>query len=508
MDNDIKSKTFCILPFLHLQVKPSGQYKPCCRFDFHHEKYLNADKSYTIDQYNVSEKSMNATFYSDFWNDIRNKMLNDEEITGCHKCYKEEEKNGPTSMRNYENRLRIHDNIENYINDKKIRYVEMTFGNYCNLKCRTCCSDLSSTWYEDDKKLFETGYYPNRLSYPKTVNVPYNWNPDDFEYVEEIKFTGGEPMIHPDFLKFCDMLIKNNLAQNIVLEIFTNCSWVPGDKFIKRLSKFKLVKISLSIDGIGKINDYIRFPSDWVIVEESAKKWLAIEKKHPTTYQIIWNPTINIYNICSLHEMLLWWFEVNKSFDKDWLINIMIGNVDYGKAVIPSAKIKINNLVFPEYLQINLLPDDKKEEVVSNIKNFLNGVVDAESSYLNDYINIDFMKKMHGAIKHSFFNFEEKKKWMLLVKTHPEWLDLKLLSTKTPDNRNATRVHWTIYDIHSKLNKVINNLEQPDNKNKGKNIEYFLNYTYDLDKLRNNKFKESIPDLYNCFQNYDFKGVI
>lgn len=29
--------SFCIYPWIHMQLKPSGQAKPCCRFD--HSKY-------------------------------------------------------------------------------------------------------------------------------------------------------------------------------------------------------------------------------------------------------------------------------------------------------------------------------------------------------------------------------------------------------------------------------------------------------------------------------------
>ena len=122
--------------------------KPCCRFDFHNSEYVQGD-TYLFNEFNVALTSLTSGQNSSIWQDIRNKMIAGENVAGCHKCYKEEGTAGH-SMRTYENSLRNKNNQEQ-LEDKtltspKIQYLEMTFGNYCNLKCRTCNADLSSTW--------------------------------------------------------------------------------------------------------------------------------------------------------------------------------------------------------------------------------------------------------------------------------------------------------------------------------------------------------------------------
>ena len=50
------SKTFCILPWMHIQTKPDGQMKPCCRFDIKHPQY-KTENGYKFDKFNVDKFS-------------------------------------------------------------------------------------------------------------------------------------------------------------------------------------------------------------------------------------------------------------------------------------------------------------------------------------------------------------------------------------------------------------------------------------------------------------------
>ena len=450
-----KSNTFCILPFIHIQVKPNGQIKPCCRFDFVHDDYidkkwnLSSDGTYhTFNRYNISNgTTLTDAMRSDLWNDIRNKMLNGESVSGCRKCYAEESLNN-RSMRVNENYLRnnkIQDCPSDNTGTIKIKYLEMTFGNYCNLKCRTCAGDLSSTWHDDEAKI--ANLYPGRYSSPKVLNIPFNWKPEDFIDVEEIKFTGGEPMIHPDFIKLMDMLIDINISKNICLDVFTNCSWNPGQKFLDRLKKFKQVKISLSVDGIGDTNDYIRTPSKWSTVNRVVDKWLSEESQSSKTIQISWNPTINIYNILEIDKMIAWWDnKQNTHFPSRPWPNLE--NKNYREEYnISSFRMIFNILQDPQYLSIANLPDSTKEIVDKKISSIYSKyqTLDADENHRKEI----FVKKLE-AIKRT---------------------------------------------LHS--------------EGKIDMLDTFACYTADLDKLRDQSLRDSIPALYLELENYvSFTGKI
>lgn len=451
----INPKTFCILPFIHIQVKPNGQIKPCCRFDFVHEDYINRDwilgkddNYHTFNRYNISNgTALTEAMTSDLWNDIRKKMLNGDRVSGCRKCYAEESVNS-SSMRIHENYLRndnVQDRLVNDTADLKIKYLEMTFGNYCNLKCRTCAGDLSSTWHEEEELI--ANFYPGRYSSIKILNIPFNWKPEDFMHIEEIKFTGGEPMIHPDFIKLLDMLIDIDMSKKISLDVFTNCSWNPGEKFLNRLDKFRQVNISLSVDGIGNTNDYIRTPSKWETVDKVVDSWLLQESKNADKFRITWNPTINIYNILEIYEMILWWDnKQNLHFPESNWPHLDGKNLNDDQPV-SGLKLIFNILQDPKYLSINNLPTSIKKIVEHKIKLIFERY-ELLSTNGNSKKEI-FIKKLN-AIKGA---------------------------------------------LNASLDDAMLNL--------------FADYTADLDRLRNQSLQHSIPNLYTEIKKFvEFKGKL
>jgi len=474
-----------------MQIKPSGQMKPCCRFDFHNSEYVQGD-TYLFNEFNVALTSLTSGQNSSIWQDIRNKMIAGENVAGCHKCYKEEGTAGH-SMRTYENSLRNKNNQEQ-LEDKtltspKIQYLEMTFGNYCNLKCRTCNADLSSTWWEDENALVNTGKYPDRRHYPKTVNIPFNWKPDDFKDVEEIKFTGGEPMVHPDFIKLMDMLIELDVAKNIKLDIFTNCSWIPGEKYLDRLRKFKKIVLSLSIDGVGKVNEYVRHPSKWEVVDSAVDSWLKLENENRANVHIVWNPTINVYNIFQLNEMIRWWFSKNNAVNELWMEStVLLNTVMKESEIIPSGKMKLNVLHFPTYLTPELLHPDDREGIVADLRGLIQELADNSSDKLSKFLIDKLKTDVRNVIAESAIPTELKKDISANI---AEYLNLVNVSVE----------HWYLKELKIKITKIIDILHKKFDYEATQPIKHtFVSYTKDLDKMRSESIKECIPEVYMAFK--------
>lgn len=474
----MSKSTFCILPFIHMQVKPSGQMKPCCRFEFHNKEYRTGP-GYVFDEHNLNTSAtLSSSQQSELWEDIRQKLLKNEPVGGCSKCYKEESISG-FSMRTSENSLRnneLQDKPAYDVSKPIIKYLEMTFGNYCNLKCRTCNADLSSTWWEDENVLVNTGNYPDRFYYlnrqgKKVVNVPFKWEPKDFINVEEIKFTGGEPMVHPDFIKLMDMLIEMDVAKNIKLDVFTNCSWIPGEKYLARLKNFKKINLSLSIDGVGAVNDYIRHPSDWTTVDNATTTWLKLEETNRNSIHIIWNPTINIYNIENIKDMVEWWFAKNNEINANWMMHTVVINKKLNHNELMSAgKFKFNVLQDPGYLSLGLLPQSIKTKAINDIQALVSAL---------DQTNQELTTSILSSFKPGEYNV---------------YLPGSVVLNPTTDKFEE---HWFIQEIKVKLKKIIRNLEQT--KFNQEDLDKFFMYTADLDRLRNEQFAEVFPELSKAF---------
>jgi sulfatase maturation enzyme AslB (radical SAM superfamily) len=294
-----KTDTYCALPFVHFAVKPDGVAKPCCRF-VHWDK---PDSAEFWAANNHNKIGTDAVLNGEQFASVREAMLNGERVHGCWKCYQEEERVG------YSMRTMANDRWGDTDDTVTFKYLEVSFGNYCNLSCRTCNSNLSTTWYEDDLALSRV-YKENRAS-RKIMDIDFTWKPEDFANIEEIKFVGGEPMLNPNFAKFLETVLAGGNAHNTKLTIFTNTSWFPKQKIIDLLTQFGEVLMCLSIDSVGKYNDYIRNGSDWTTLSGCALRWLDLESDTANVGACI-APTINILNIDNIHLLFEWWYEQRK----------------------------------------------------------------------------------------------------------------------------------------------------------------------------------------------------
>lgn len=340
MDNT--SKTYCKYFFNHVALYNGMNAVPCCRYDSRlaTAPTVTRGKPFT---------TFTEAIYSDNWNELRRKVLNGERENGCWKCYEDEER-GNKSLRNMANEM----GQQEIFDEIKIEYLEVNLGNYCNLACNICSSHNSDKWYEDDLALAK---YPE-LGRASTISIAdykengitdIELNLDDYKDVNLIKFVGGEPMIHPKFMPMLDFLIKHGLHEQMQIQVFTNASWVPKKRIIERLSQFKNVTISLSIDGVKEVNDYSRYPSKWDIVEESARKWVAMGRDIECVNVRI-EPTLSIYNALTIVDLIKWWIEISMEV-RDKPFHEAIYN-DY----LEDINIILNSIHEPTYLSSNILP--------------------------------------------------------------------------------------------------------------------------------------------------------
>ena len=338
------SKTFCPLPFSHLYIKPNGQWQPCCRFQ-------GMPSTEQIHDYKNLDELLNS---STGLSEIRKKMLSGEKVSGCESCYLEEEAGGQSMRTGEIERWGDYEDLKD--KTPTITNIEITFGNYCNLACRICGSNLSTSWEKDDKilsGLYQRSYEHQRLSVKK------NWNPGDFKNVEKLKITGGEPMLHPDFLSFLDNIIDSGVSKNIEVQIFTNTSFIPKPHLLERLKKFKIMGVWLSIDGTKKVQEYSRHNSKWDIVQEATKHWLLFEKNNSDVVTIHFAPTISLYNIFNIIESMDWFLTLREEMLDD---------------VNKFTNCNWNITTWPNYLDIKLLPDKTRivEELIDYKKTINN----------------------------------------------------------------------------------------------------------------------------------------
>lgn len=224
---------FCVLPFCHLYVHPTGLAKPCCRFDVGTLKQV-----YTIH----SAEEILTVFYSAEWVEIRKAICEGKILPGCHKCYSEDR--AGESYRSEVNRragltggeLPSGSPTIDYHagGEPRITYLEFAPGNMCNLGCRYCETSLSSSWsdhnyVESEKRNGEST--PIKRALPSVLQMgrlPNNL----VSSLTSVKISGGEPFLHRSFLDFLSGLDSSGRLGDVSLRIITNSSFIPREEYI------------------------------------------------------------------------------------------------------------------------------------------------------------------------------------------------------------------------------------------------------------------------------------
>lgn len=376
--------TFCILPWMHIQYKPSGQSKLCCRYDTVNE--LNEYKTAPANNLSnlaaeranlvIQKTSIEDSFYSNYWNTARTLTEENKDISGCHKCYKEEKSSkfeGISSMRLGSSILYNDGYLHKRPNytEPTIEFLEVGFGNYCNLACLSCNSTLSTSWHDDeislntmvDKKL-------QRVVFPKLDNLKFKPDERTLKSLKIIKFTGGEPMINPEFTKFIELICTDGHPENISLEIYTNCSYIPSSKLLTDLSKFKNIQLNLSIDAYGRANDYIRYGSVWQAdkkqtVSNAIDFWLSSAKQYKNIF-VTMSTTLSILNILEMPSLIETWLE---KFIADGNSELLYKTADLQHY---EGFFKIQPAHDPNYINVNSLPKEFYQDISNWISEYRN----------------------------------------------------------------------------------------------------------------------------------------
>jgi len=326
------SKTFCVLPWLHLGTHPHGGVTPCCISDMTEGKNRARDFTDKGDKFfNLNDHDIDTHMNSDYFKQIRLEMLNDVEPKACTRCYQEERK-GIKSKRIHESEVYSYFNSdyasrltgEDGSIPMDLRFVELRLGNVCNIRCRTCNPASSSRWLKDYKEIVDSldfvndGYawldHKHDFQWPEDENF-YNDLYKSAPNMEVLYINGGEPTLIKAHWKYLRKLVDSGRSKNIILWYNINMTNLPNEA-ITLWKEFKEARICPSIDDLGDRNTYIRYPTKWEDVEENLQAVM-----HPQLTTRI-TQTVSAYSYAYLDEFLEWApvpVDMNFVYDPDYL---------------------------------------------------------------------------------------------------------------------------------------------------------------------------------------------
>ena len=284
----------CPIPWMSQSYRANGDVRICCQAQHGPTGGILKDEEGNI--INAKSADLDDLRNSPLAKEIRLSMLKGERHPECVRCHTEEDA-GIRSRRHVENELwikggwkqireqdkftwdylREHTSEDGTIDTSAIpnKFMDVRFGNLCNLKCRMCGPTDSNQWYDDQVKLWGDTYkdshgivklIPNEKGkHQPEVNV-YDWHDSEqywvqmekqIPFVKKLYIVGGEPLMIDPHYTFLQKCVDKGYAKDIVVEYNSNLTNIPQRAW-NIWKHFRKIGIGASIDAIGDLNRYIR----------------------------------------------------------------------------------------------------------------------------------------------------------------------------------------------------------------------------------------------------------
>lgn len=318
-----ESKTFCIYPWIHLHAYPTGEAYPCCHAEM---------KPGVVG--NCRTQSLEEIWRGEPMQRLRDDMLNERPNAACTRCY-EQEQSGFFSGRRSANKHHGHHIKKLAQNPFELTYWDIRFSNLCNLKCRSCGHIFSSQWYQDQARL-AGGDWKERnsvLNYAgRTETDMWEQLEPHLDYVEQIYFAGGEPLLMEEHYRILDELERRGRfdVRLIYNTNFTHTD-LKGRSVFEYWKKFQSVAVGASLDDMGLRAEYIRKGTNWSHVVQNRRNMLAICPQ--VDFYI--SPTLSIMNAWHLPDFHRAWVEQGLLRPQDLNVNILQDPVHYRIDIAP-----------------------------------------------------------------------------------------------------------------------------------------------------------------------------
>lgn len=327
VDRNIALETFCVAPYLTLDYDQSGSMQSC---------YIGKEKLGNWKQLSAVEEFNNKNFQ-----DLRyfqKTGQQDKSLANCHICYDSENIGvSSTRLRELVNAYVVlgHDNFKSMIkkivegnfhgNFEDIIKTEMRSSNFCNLQCLHCDHNSSTQWlnfYSKDenyelgvdigiinggKHTLQTFFSDHKHYYSNDTIL----NDDVIKSMIDSKiihFSGGEPLIDPNQIKWLEHLSQNN-SVNQTIWYHTNLNVTDIEKFFPYWQNFKSVRIIVSVDCPPSTYSFFRRKGNFELMKNNIDKINAYFNSK--TVKVDCRITFNFFAALRWQEITDTWVENN-----------------------------------------------------------------------------------------------------------------------------------------------------------------------------------------------------
>ena len=346
------SKTFCSAPWFGVRLNWNGTYAPCCEIDLSKTQFKGQI------EYNIHNTTVDQWMTSDYLQYLKQSLDQGLCVSECSKCWVKE-KSGVQSLRQITNNTstgNCGENLENtwiksFLKNQNYKnymviMADVKLNNVCNFACAMCnprdSSKIFDHWKNDQESYFVQQILQQEPKYFERIALNYQ-NQRGYQHLQDIlkqpvkhlKLLGGEPLLDRQML---NMLLALDIQKksSINLHFVTNGSQ-DILSIAQQLKDFLSVNFTVSLEGVGKVQDYVRQGSIWNQVEKNILQ--AVE----SGIRVDIGHTIQAMSVLGLHELINWSQKHN---------------------------LKINHglLHKPDYLSVSVLPQHLRQLALDRIQ--------------------------------------------------------------------------------------------------------------------------------------------
>jgi len=293
--------------------------------------------------------------------------------TGCEYCWKIEDiAKDNISDRVYKSKIYTDEALQEAYEldantDVDLKTLEIAFDRTCQFACSYCNPAFSTQWVTDLKR---NGPYTGLISdgrnhfthehetsqryKPKETN-PYVeaffkwWESNLHETLDELRLTGGEPLMSPHTWRLLDWFKENNTNAQFAMNSNLGIPKKDLERLISATQSIDNFHLYTSNESTGKQAEYIRDGLNWRHWKASVTKLL--QEGNLKGFHVMC--TINALCLETLPEFLDYCIELKEEFGKDY------------------PTFTLNILRFPSFQSPLVLPNDIKTTYKNNLQNWL-----------------------------------------------------------------------------------------------------------------------------------------
>jgi radical SAM protein with 4Fe4S-binding SPASM domain len=331
-----ESDSFCMIPWTSIMIDPSSKVTPCCE-----STEILGD---------CSKSSLRQIWNSDATKQLRKNMLSGKKTKSCESCYIKENLGGDTLRKSINRRFVNHvDKIEStkddgFLADYSLNYLDARFNNLCNLSCRSCNPNLSSSWHQPAIAIgqIDKSVKALRIAGKHTYDV-FDQVIQHIDSLERIYFAGGEPMMIDQFYQIVKELDQRGRHDvELIYNINMTKSSLGGKSIFDTWKNFKKISVGASLDGEYQRGEYLRTGQHWNDVLYFRKEMLV--KRPDIDFYI--SATTSILNALHLPDFHRSWVDQGLIKPEDFNIQILFGP-EYLR--VDHAPIYLKNLIKVKY---------------------------------------------------------------------------------------------------------------------------------------------------------------